>query len=247
MLLFRHKLKLLGHALFVNLSCTNADLGYNVLIVPLPHHGLADRMTDEQSQLTADELAAYADQMVDIADGLGDQVTMMGISAGGVVTSWAAQNRSDVDQAVIISPAFGFKQIPTLLTAPVMNMYMTLPNSYTWWDPVLQEQAGPMHAYPRYSTRALAQTLRLGFEVQIKAWQTAPAAKTILVVTNANDSSVNNALTAQIVANWRQRGASLKTFEFPVSLGLPHDVIDPTQPDQHIDIVYPQLIDLMTH
>jgi carboxylesterase len=24
------------------------DLGYNVLIAPLPHHGLADRMTDEQ-------------------------------------------------------------------------------------------------------------------------------------------------------------------------------------------------------
>jgi len=44
-------------------------------------------MTDEQSQLTADELVAYADEMVDIAQGLGEQVIMVGISAGGVTTA----------------------------------------------------------------------------------------------------------------------------------------------------------------
>ena len=97
-------------------------LGYNVLIASLPRHGLADRMTDKQGQLRAEELTAYADQMVDIADGLGEQITMAGLSAGGVTTAWAAQNRKDVDLAVIISPAFGFKTIPTNLTAPVMNV-----------------------------------------------------------------------------------------------------------------------------
>jgi len=40
------------------------DLGYNVLIAPLPHHGLADRMTEAHAQLTAEELAAYADETV---------------------------------------------------------------------------------------------------------------------------------------------------------------------------------------
>jgi len=49
------------------------DLGYNVLIAPLPHHGLADRMTDEQNQLTAKELTEYADEVVDIAHGLGSR------------------------------------------------------------------------------------------------------------------------------------------------------------------------------
>ena len=88
------------------------DLGYNVLIAPLPHHGLADRMIEEHGLLTAEELAAYADETVDLAQGLGDQVVMMGISAGGVTTAWAAQHRSDIDLAVIISPAFGFKTDP---------------------------------------------------------------------------------------------------------------------------------------
>ncbi|MGD8820333.1 MAG: alpha/beta hydrolase, partial [Anaerolineae bacterium] len=73
------------------------ELGYNVLIVPAPRHGLTDRMTTEQAQLTAEELATYADAVVDVAQGLGEHVTMAGISMGGIVTAWAAQQRSDVD------------------------------------------------------------------------------------------------------------------------------------------------------
>ena len=158
------------------------DLGYNVLIAPLPHHGLADRLTEAQAQLTAEELAAYADETVDIAQGLGERVTMMGISGGGVTTAWAAQNRSDLDLAVIISPAFGFKQVPTLLTAAVMNLYMFLPNSFVWWDPALQAEGSLPHQYPRYSTHALVQTLRLGFAIRAKAQHIKPAARKILVV-----------------------------------------------------------------
>jgi carboxylesterase len=203
-------------------------------------------MTDEPSQLTGEELAAYADNMVDIAHGLGEQVTMMGISAGGVVTAWAAQNRSDLDLAVIISPAFGFKQIPTPLTAPVMNGFSILPEAYEWWDPVLQEKADPPHAYPRYSKHGLTQTLRLGFSVQVSAQKKSPAARKIIVITNANDQSVNNEITYTVIENWRKHGANLVTFEFPVDLKLGHDLIDPTQPDQRIEIVYPQLIDLVT-
>jgi len=222
------------------------DLGYNVLIAPLPHHGLADRMTDEQSQLTPGELVAYADEMVDIAQGLGEQVVMAGISAGGVTTAWAAHHRSDLDLAVLISPAFGFKQIPTPLTAPVMNLFSVLPESYEWWDPLLQAKGGLPHAYPRYSRRALAQILRLGFAVQVGAQQVPPATRTILVVTNANDSSVNNILTTDVVKNWREHGANLTTYEFEADLRLGHDLIDPAQPDERIDIIYPRLIDLIS-
>jgi carboxylesterase len=221
------------------------DLGYNVLIAPLPHHGLADRMTEAHAQLKAEELAAYADETVDIAQGLGEQVIMMGISAGGVTTAWAAQNRSDIDLAVIISPAFGFKQIPTPLTAAMMNIYWFLPNSFVWWDPVLQDKAPPPYTYPRYSKHALVQTLRLGFATQLDAWRIKPAAKKMVVVFNANDNDINNALTMDVVKRWQAHAANLTTYEFEASLKLGHDLIDPTQPDQRIDIVYPRLIDLV--
>ena len=222
------------------------DLGYNVLIAPLPHHGLADRMTDEQGQLKAEEIATYADQVVDIADGLGEQITMVGISGGGVTTAWAAQNRKDVSLAVIISPAFGYKAIPTMLTAPTMNVVLTLPDTFVWWDETLKMDTLPTHAYPRYSKHALAQLLRLGFAVQNKAGQQPPAAAKILVITNANDTSVNNVLTAKVVSIWTQAGANISTYQFPASLGLAHDIIDPTQPNQPIETTYPKLIELIT-
>lgn len=222
------------------------DLGYNVLIAPLPHHGLPDRLNTEQSLLTAEELSTYADGVLDIADGLGEHVNIAGISGGGVVTAWAAQNRSDVDLAVVISPAFGFKQIPTLATGPVMNLFQILPNSFTWWDPVQQDEGGIPYAYPRYASRALTQFMRLGFSVREHAQQDPPGAKSIIVVTNGNEPSVNNELTMQIVKIWRGHSTSISTYEFPADLGLPHDLIDPLQPDQQTETVYPKLIELIT-
>jgi len=221
------------------------DLGYNVLLAPLPHHGLADRLTEEQAQLKAEELVTYADEMVDIAQGLGEQVVMLGISGGGVTTAWAAQYRSDIDLAVIVSPAFGYQQIPTTLTVPAGNLYLAMPNSFRWWDPSRQAELGPPYAYPRFSTRALAELLRLGFAVQVAAQREPPAASSILVVTNANDTAVNNVLTAGVVKAWREHEANVATYEFEAESRLGHDLIDPTLPDARIDIVYPRLIDLI--
>ncbi|ACF43985.1 conserved hypothetical protein [Pelodictyon phaeoclathratiforme BU-1] len=220
-------------------------LGYNVLIAPLPHHGLADRMTDAHARLTAEELTAYADQSVDIAQGLGEKVIMMGFSAGGVTTAWAAQQRKDIDLAVIISPAFGFKKVPTPLTAAAMNVYTLLPDALEWWDPVLKEKVLPAHAYPRYSRHALSQILRLGFTVQAEAKHKHPAANKILVVFNANDGMINNEMATKMVRIWQAHHAALTTYEFENTLKLGHDLIDPAQPDQRTDIVYPRLIKLI--
>jgi carboxylesterase len=220
-------------------------LGYNVLIAPLPHHGLADRLSTEHALLKAEEVAAYADAVVDIAQGLGEHVTLMGISGGGVTTAWAAQTRGDVDLAVIISPAFGYEQIPTALSVPVMNYSLLAPNRYDWWDPVAQTEVPPDHAYPRYATHALAQIMRLGFAVQARARRDGPAAAAVLVVTNANDHAVNNALTAQVTALWQQRaGGRVETYVFPAELKLGHDLIDVEQPDQKADLVYAKLLEL---
>jgi carboxylesterase len=53
-------------------------------------------------------------------------------------------------------------------------------------------------------------------------------------------------MTSEVVKRWQKNGANIETYEFPSSLGLAHDLIDPEQPNQPIDIVYPKLIDLIT-
>jgi esterase/lipase len=221
------------------------DLGYNVLIAPLPDHGLANRLTEAHARLTAEELVAYADEVVDIVQGLGEYRIMAGLSLGGAITGWAAQNRTDLDLAVPISPGFSFHQIPTRLTRLAMYLLGLLPNIYQWWDPTLKDAIGPQHAYPRYASRALAQILRLGLAVETRSAQAPPAAHSIILVTNANDFTVNNQLARRILANWLAHGGQVASYEFPASLNLGHDFIDPAQPDQRTDIVYPRLLDLI--
>jgi carboxylesterase len=232
---------------FVELGKQFYDLGYNVFIAPLPHHGLKNRLNDEQGDLTANELAAYADQVVDIARGLGDHITVLGYSCGGVVSAWIAQNRSDVDKAVVMSPAFGFLAIPTALTAPVMNYVIAAPDVFVWWDPALQANDGFDYTYPRYSKHALAQIMRLGFSVQVNSWFHAPAAKRVIVVTNAYDDSVNNALTLKVAGHWQDHDAQLITYEFPALLELPHALVDSNKPTGNTPVVNQKLIELVTH
>jgi carboxylesterase len=219
--------------------------GYNVLIPPFPHHGLADRMTEAHAQLVAEELARFSVQAMDITHGLGDRITMAGLSAGGVTTAFAAQTRNDLYRAVIIAPAFGYEVVPTQLTQAASNLFRILPNQFSWWDPKLEAAGSPSHAYPRYSTRALAELLRMGSVVYQAARSNSPAARSIVVVNNAADHAVNNALTRKIAHAWSAHGASVQIHEFDDSQQLGHDLIDPDRSDQKVDIVYPRLMEWM--
>lgn len=226
---------------FMELGTRFYRQGYNVLLAPMPHHGLSDRMTEAHSKLTAEELARYADQMVDIAQGLGDTVIMMGLSAGAVVTAFAAKNRRDLDIAVLISPAFGYKKVPTIATSAAMNAFSVLPNGYGWWDVEKQEQGGVPHGYPRYSQRALAQALRLSYAARSGK----PKAGKILVVTNPNDEAINNEITYEEIKDWRKQKIKFETYEFPAALKLPHDLIEPLAPEGNIEVVYGKLVELV--
>ncbi|MBI1878558.1 MAG: hypothetical protein HYR94_10080 [Chloroflexi bacterium] len=104
----------------------------------------------------------------------------------------------------------------------------------------------PPQVYPQNATRAISQILRLGFAVRNQASQLPPVAAAILVVTNANDDTVDNQVTSDIVASWRKHGYEhLQTYEFEADLRLDHDVIDPAHPKQKVDLVYPVLLDLI--
>src|SRR6185503_3254318 len=201
------------------------------------HHGLADRMSDAHGRLEAEELARYTDEVVDIGRGLGEHLTLAGLSGGGVVTAWAAQTRADLDQAVVMSAALGFQAIQRPLTVAMMNATLALPNRFEWWDAEQKDKGGLDYTYPRYSRRALGQILRLGYAALGRAQKGPPAAKAIVVVTNAHDPSVDNWAALRLAEAWRRGGArNLRTYEFPVEQKLPHDMIDPQATDANVEV-----------
>ncbi len=232
-------------ASFKELGAQFYDRGYNVLAVPLPYNGLADRMTNEQAKLRAEDLVRYTDEVVDIGRGLGDHLTLAGISAGGLATGWAAQQRQDVDFAVLISPGFGFKVVPERLTLFASRAFILLPNMYIWSDPELKADTPPYHNYPRIATHAAAQILRLSLATQALMRQNAPAAGSILVITNLDEPGVNLGSIGNVVDLWRAYGVDVQTYQFPANLHLPHGLIDIQEPAQNVAVVYPKLLELI--
>ncbi len=217
--------------------------GANVLIPRLPRHGMADRMTGELARLDARELRVFTDRVLDAAAGLGDSVTVAGLSIGGTLAAWAAQERPGVHRVVLVAPMLGVARARGGWTPVVANLLGVLPNVFVWWDAARQRDLpGPKHVYPRFSTRTVAATLRIGWMVREDALRRPPACRSIAMVTVGGDLAVDNGLNAEVVRAWRRHGArEVETFEFPAALRLNHDVVDPEQVGGNPGITYPVL------
>lgn len=221
------------------------ERGYNVFIPRLPEQGDRNRMTTRMAALTAEALLASATEAVDIAQGLGKRVAVMGISTSGLLCAYFAQYRPDVARSIPVNPVFAMLHFPFAVSNGIARALLLLPNFFMWWDPRNKEKELPHTGYPRFPTRALARCLQIGADVAKSAKSAPPQAKSIVVVTNAKDPAVDNGATQQVVRAWSERSPhAVQSFEFT---GLPenHDIIDPENLHPRIDIVYPKLIELI--
>jgi carboxylesterase len=219
--------------------------GANVLVPRLPHHGFADHMTDELARTEAHELCNFTDRVIDAAAGLGDSVTVAGLSIGGVMAAWAGQARADVDRAVVIAPMIGWARAPgPLLTAALIRSAGTLPNAFVWWDDKRKaDLPGPQHVYPRFATRSISASMLFGAAVLADARRRAPAGRTLAMVLVGGDIAADRGAATELVQAWRAHGAKdVLTYEFPASLHLNHDVVDPEQVGGNPAITYPVLM-----
>lgn len=234
-------------AQFVQLGQEFADKGYNVVVPRLPYHGLANRMSDAPARLAVSELKQLTLDALKIAQGMGQHVAISGLSGGGVMAAWAAQNCPEVDQAVVVAPSLGLPFVPIPISQIGKYLVQHLPNFFIWWDPRVKEKIeGTPHAYPRFSTRGLGEFMRLGTEVLKQAQSSAPLARDIVVITSAADTAVNNPLVYRLIDAWRARAPErIRSYEFPKGADIFHDMIDPTQPRQRTAIVYPKWLDLV--
>jgi len=224
------------------------ELGYNVFIPRVPYHGLQESAASDLKKLTAEDLVLISDEAVDIALGLGEQVTVAGLSMGGVMAGWAAQFRPDVDRAVLIAPNFGTYRVPGCFLKPSINFLLIKPRQFIWWDAEKKNNLQrPPTTYFGFPSRALGEIRRLGWSVQMSGQKSAPLAGSMVVITNGNDHAVSKEGIDVIVNHWEKHSpAKIQTYEFPEDLRLGHDLIDPQQTNQNIAVAYPILIELIT-
>lgn len=217
--------------------------GHNVLIPRMPYNGIADRKTSNLHPLRAEDLRDYGDLSLDIACGLGTTVTVAGLSVGGVVAAWLAQHRAEVERVVLIAPALGLWSAGRRWrTRMAFFLFPLLPPIQTEW--IWKPVAGvPSYTYPGHSTRALGQVLRLSAATFRAAAAHPPGARSAGLVTSQADTQVNRFIAWQLAGLWREHGLlRFESYEFAAAQQVPHDMIDPAQPDQQVDTVYPVLI-----
>ncbi len=219
--------------------------GVNVFVPRLPEQGDRNRMTTRLATLTAEDLLRSATEAVDIAQGLGERVALLGISTSGLLCAYFAQCRNDIARSIPVNPVFAMLHFPYLLSRLIAAIALKLPNVYMWWDPRYKMKELPQTGYPRFPTHALAQCLRIGDDVYAVAKRQPMRAQSVVMVTNKRDPAVNNSATRQVVRAWRKRTPErVQSYEF-TNLPVNHDIIDPQNSQPRTDIVYPVLLSLI--
>lgn len=211
--------------------------GDNVLVPRLPHHAERGRDVGELARLTASELCHSADAAIDIAAGLGDSVVVMGLSVGGTMAVWAAEHRREVRRAVVIAPAFEMGRVPSVLERPILNLGSHIPN---WTRRAAVDSERPDRD-PGFATHGLAQVLRLGMAVRRDAERSLPTRAEVLFLVNANDRTVKTGPVLDLARLWNARSVPVSVYEFPDSVQLPHNIVDPIQGRANAAVVYPTL------
>jgi pimeloyl-ACP methyl ester carboxylesterase len=228
---------------FARLAQLCFERGWNVLVPRMPHHGLNDPMTPETALLTPEKLARSADEALDIAAGLGQQVVVGGLSMGGVLAAWLAQQRREVERAVLLAPALGVYVVPAPFTRLAGEVIARLPNRFEWWDPRVKAAIKqPEISYPRYARRGIAAFLRLSYAMQDLARHNPPAARRIWVITTESDTAISQPVVEHVIGLWRAQGVDVQTHRFSAALNLDHNFIDPGHPKQHVDVTYPVIL-----
>src|SRR5256885_12412859 len=167
------------------------ERGWNVLIPRYPRHGYTDRLNTAIAELRSDQLIAVANRPAEAGAGLGERLTVAGLSLGPILTGHIAETRA-IERAVLVAPMFGLRPFPGPVLTAMAGLASALPNFFIWWNSKRKDQIGPPHGYPRFATHAYAALFVTGRRVMRTAARTAPLAKSIAVITNAAEPRLAN-------------------------------------------------------
>lgn len=204
-------------------------LGYNVYVPRMPRHGMADRMSDDLANANRTELIAWTDRAIDIGAGLGDHVIVSGLSAGATLSAWAARNRSEVSEAVLVAPLVQPTPLPEWATKPIYQLTPALPPIWMWWNPAKkEEQKAPEMAYPRYTMRSLGDFLAIGASLSHGDPRRTGKLGRVVIITNEADLGVRNDIALSVLRReLKPLSAAWIEHSIPGRYGWKHDLIDP--------------------
>ena len=232
---------------FLSLARILHAQGANVIIPRARYAGFADVLNSVQGNQSGQDLLDQASVGLDIAAGLGDRVSLVCLSGSAVAGTWMTQHRDGVDEMLLLAPFFSLDGVPLPLNDAVAAVLSVIPNFYLWWDSEKKEtRPGPKYAYPRFGTRCIASTMQVSRNVRKNLFELPMRIRKIHFLITATDDATNNPLTKKIAATLSKSNPTSVTIEeFPAKLKIPHDMVDPSQPNANTEIVYKKILELL--
>ncbi len=221
------------------------ERGANVFIPRLPEHGDKDRMTKRLRTLTAEAWLASFTEAVDIACGLGKRVAVLGISTSGLLCAYSMQFRRDIWRSVPVSPMLAILQLPFGVSDSIGALIRWIPNMFLWWDPRVGAAQHPRTTYPRFSTRALGEALRIARLVYNTSIEEPPLGQSVIVISNPGDPAVSNEVMDEVIRNWQMFRPHAVGHRELSHLATNHDIIEPDTKQARTSRVYPALLDAL--
>jgi pimeloyl-ACP methyl ester carboxylesterase len=218
-----------------------AATGYRVLVPRWPEHGVANANAEPQP-VDSQQLADFGMRTTAIALGLDKRTVVAGLSGGATLALWSAEHNAGVQRVVALAPFLSPTAVPTLLTHATGNAMRYVPNVNVWWDTSRQDaEQVPRYGYAKFASRSVAGLMTLGSTLG-----TTRTSAYVVYVLNAGDASVDPELVRTLVSRQRDAGNRVTIYEFPASLHVSHEYVDPEDPSNKAEQTFPALIDVLT-
>ena len=214
---------------FREIAAAYSDAGANVLVPRIPFHGLVDPFNRELTNLTPELLATFTDEAVAAAEGLGDRLTVAGLSLGGLLVADAAKRFDSVTVAIMIAPFMQPKAVPEWVNAPFDTAMRALPDVFNWWNPKAREaEVRGTYAYPKFSLKAVAAMIDFRRRLERDPDHRSNRAELVRLIVNDHDIAVRNDVARTVTRElFTDLADEIDVDVLEASLGLTHDVAEP--------------------
>lgn len=206
--------------------------GFRVLVPRMPHHGQADLLTRDLTNLKTAELVAQVDTCIDVAVGFGDPVWAVGLSAGATLAGWAAATRTEVTRLVLSAPLVAPKGFPQPLVRLFVRFPAIVPSFYMWWDPRVKANLGHSpHAYPGFPVPGVMPFLHLSEALFDHSVNAGHDLERVVLVSNPRDFAIRrDAARAFATDVFSSRAQCYGEANVDGALKWMHDFVDPWSP-----------------
>jgi esterase/lipase len=211
----------LGKALF--------EAGYNVLVPLQPGHGVAGKWDKDNPPPLPSEIEIYqqfAFSWLEVAQKLGNEVIVGGLSTGGNLAAWLALERpQEIDRSLLFAPSLGSNN------AVVDFLVEVLPIYFEW----LNKDNSGNFGYDGFLIPSFRIFLDMGKEI-IERIEKEPAVP-MFVIYSESDRAINHqeieilfeALLKQQPKSWYHR--------FDKSLEIPHTMMTEAEGNKYQDLL----------